>query len=181
MTQLDDSKNTGNEELDKKLREIIWYELGDGLNATDVEECIGSIKRIYALVQDMVNLHANMKQDMYRLGLTSTPVASSAVQPPNTPLESKNEDEIDEILGMLRKEAHKDGFHAQSLLAYPNQSDRYMLPAKRQIQELIAKARIESYQKGYIDGGIGVMNGELPYKRQFVSKAELEALQTKEG
>jgi hypothetical protein len=51
---------------------------------------------------------------------------------------------------------------------------------ERQIQELIAKARIESYQKGYIDGGIGVMNGELPHKRQFVSKAEL-ALQTKKG
>ena len=71
-----------NTELDKKLREIIWYELGDGLNATDVDECVESIKRFYAsevtpkvdaLVQDMVNLHANMKQDMLRLGLTSTP------------------------------------------------------------------------------------------------------------
>lgn len=71
-----------NEELDKKLREIIWYELGDGLNATDVDEAVVSIKQLYAsevtpkvdaLMQDMVNLHANMKADMLRLGFTSTP------------------------------------------------------------------------------------------------------------
>jgi len=77
-----DTNNTLEEnELDKKLREIIWYELGDGLNATDVNECVESIKRLYAsevtpkvdaLVQDMTNLHANMKNDMIRLCLTPT-------------------------------------------------------------------------------------------------------------
>jgi len=80
-----------NEELDKRLREIIWYELGDGLNATDVDEAVASIKRFYAdevmpkvdsLMQDMVNLHANMKHDMLRLGLTYTP-------PNNTTTRSK--------------------------------------------------------------------------------------------
>lgn len=29
-----------------KLTELIWYEMGDGLNATDVTECAESIKRL---------------------------------------------------------------------------------------------------------------------------------------
>ena len=37
----------------------------------------------------------------------------------------------------------------------------------------------EGYKKGYIDGGIGVMNGELPFKRQFMSKKEISELQEK--
>jgi len=34
----------------------------------------------------------------------------------------------------------------------------------------------EAYRRGYIDGGIGVMNGELPFKRQFMSKKEIAEL-----
>lgn len=31
----------------------------------------------------------------------------------------------------------------------------------------------EAYKRGYIDGAIGFINGEVPFKRQFVSKEEL--------
>jgi hypothetical protein len=98
----------------------------------------------------------------------------------NTPdeLESKNKDELDELLNhFVFKEGKGPNGSGGEIRYWNNGKD---IPAKHQIQELIAKARIESYQKGYIDGGIGVMNGELPHKRQFVSKAEL-ALQTKKG
>lgn len=57
---------------------------------------------------------------------------------------------IDEILNEVAKGARLDGFHAKVLLAYPNQSDRYMKPAKQAIQQLLD----EAYKKGYIDGGI---------------------------
>lgn len=80
--------------LDDKLREIVDYcaesyypehEYGDShreQNKEYLEEALEQIKQLYAkevmpnvekLTQDMVNLHANMKNDMIRLGFTSTP------------------------------------------------------------------------------------------------------------
>jgi hypothetical protein len=50
---------------------------------------------------------------------------------------------IDEILNEVAKGARLDGFHAKVLLAYPNQSDRYMKPAKQAIQQELLKARID--------------------------------------
>ena len=35
-------------DFDEKLRELIWYELGDGLSATDVDFAVESIKRLFA-------------------------------------------------------------------------------------------------------------------------------------
>lgn len=37
------TNHTGGDKLEKELRELIWYELGDGLNATDVNEAVISI------------------------------------------------------------------------------------------------------------------------------------------
>ena len=64
--------------LDERLREILedWYP------GTMYEDVIPKIKQLYAdevtpkvdaIMQDMVNLQANMKHDMLRLGMTPTP------------------------------------------------------------------------------------------------------------
>ena len=73
-----------NDELDEKLREAIRYIANEDGYAeeADLDEAVAKIKQMYAdqvtpkvdaLMQDMVNLHANMKHDMLRLGLTYSP------------------------------------------------------------------------------------------------------------
>ena len=73
-----------NAELDEKLREAIRYVANEDGYAEeeDLDIAVAKIKQIYAdevtpkvdvLVQDMVNLHTNMKYDMIRLGMTPTP------------------------------------------------------------------------------------------------------------
>lgn len=120
--------NMGNEELDEKLREAIRYVANeDGYaEAEDLDEAVAKIKQIYAdqvtpkvdaLVQDMVNLHANMKYGMLRLRPTSTPVASSVVQPPNT-----GDVMEDSLLNVILKEAliysmDTSGYEAQKILS----------------------------------------------------------------
>jgi histidine triad (HIT) family protein len=48
-------------------------------------------------------------------------------------------------------------------------------PEKALISSLDERIK-EAYRRGYIDGGIGVMRGELPFKRQFLSKQEIAEL-----
>ena len=72
-----------NQTLEDKLKEEISY---PGLHLIDTVENIKQIfkdegyvttdvkEKTDKLVQEMVNLHARMNQDMIRLGLTSTPV-----------------------------------------------------------------------------------------------------------
>jgi len=48
-------------------------------------------------------------------------------------------DELDKILNMVAKGARRDGFFARDLIAYPNQSDEYMKPAKQAVQALIER------------------------------------------
>lgn len=59
--------------LDEKLREIL-------LGPTSTDEAVDLVKQAFAddedfqrMRQDMANLHANMKQEAIRLGLTPTP------------------------------------------------------------------------------------------------------------
>lgn len=70
-------------DLDDKLREILedWYP------GVMYENVIPKIKKLYAdevtpkvdtIMQDMVNLQANLKYDMLRLGMTPTPVNITA-------------------------------------------------------------------------------------------------------
>ena len=87
--------------LDDKLREIIDYcaesyypehEYGTShkeQNQKYLEEAVEAIKKLYQdevlpksdqLMQEMVNLHARMKQDMIRLGMTSTPKKASGIK-----------------------------------------------------------------------------------------------------
>lgn len=49
-------------EQDKELREIIWYELGDGLNATDVDEAVKSIKNYFTADRERVELEARINE-----------------------------------------------------------------------------------------------------------------------
>lgn len=76
-----------NKDLDDKLENIIMDNVILGVDSgqayfKDTDEAVAQIKKLYAdevtpkvdaLVQDMTNLHANMKNDMLRLGLTPNP------------------------------------------------------------------------------------------------------------
>lgn len=61
---------------------------------------------------------------------------------------------LDVVLDEVAKGARLDGFHAKDLLAYPNQSDRYMKPAKASIKQFIENMEVEAYKKGYIQCGL---------------------------
>ena len=49
---------------------------------------------------------------------------------------AENENTINEVVQNIREEAYKDGFHAQSLLGYEGQSDRYMMPARLKLESM---------------------------------------------
>lgn len=59
--------------------------------------------------------------------------------------EANNLEWLDIILDEVARGARIDGFHAKDLLAYPNQSDRYMKPAKlaitAKINEMLEQSR----------------------------------------
>jgi hypothetical protein len=72
--------------------------------------------------------------------------------------------DTDVIIESIRGGANNDGFHAKSLLAYPNQSDRYTKPAKKDI--LLSQLKTIELVKEELEG----MKKELHSKGCVVHK-----------
>lgn len=84
---------------------------------------------------------------------------------------------LDEILNEVAKGARLDGFHSRDLLAYPNQSDRYMKPAKSAIlsklETIEQEAKVDVWQE--------VDNLALGYRSYRMSDVAQERLRQLKG
>jgi len=68
-----------------------------------------------------------------------------------TSAQEEVEEKIERVVRIISKGARQDGFNAKDLLAYPHQENRYILPAKEEIRNLLSEntlAVIEEVFKG---------------------------------